>query len=126
GSGGNYMSAFKNSNDPKLAEAFIQFMSQPANQAYMSVASDTIPSAAALATPGSITYPANIAPDMEIFNKAATLMPGAFELSEANPGYSAASLALMNELTDVVAGTATVSQAVTATAQAAAKNNGNG
>ncbi len=126
GSGGNYMSAFKSSNDPKLAEAFIQFMSEPANQAYMSVASDTIPSSAALASPGSITYPASIAADMEMFNKAATLMPGAFELSEANPGYSAASLALMNELTDVVAGTATISQAVTATAQAAAKDNGNG
>jgi len=126
GSGGNYMSAFKNSNDPQLAEAFIKFMSEPTNQAYMSVASDTIPSSAALAAPGSITYPANIAPDMEMFNKAATLMPGAFELSEANPGYSAASLALMNELTDVAAGTTSISQAVTATAQAAAKDNANG
>ncbi len=126
GSGGNYMAAFKNSNNPQLAEAFIKFMSEPANQAYMSVASDTIPSSSSLASPGSISYPASIASDMEMFNKAATLMPGAFELSEANPGYSAASLALMNELTDVVAGTATTSQAVTATAQAAAKDNGNG
>jgi len=124
GSGGNYMVAFKKSNDPKLAEAFIKFMSQPANQAYMSVQSDTIPSAESLAAPGSIKYPAKVAASMDVFNKAATLMPGAFSLSEANPGYTAASLALMNELTDVVANKATVAQAVAATEKAAAADNG--
>jgi alpha-1,4-digalacturonate transport system substrate-binding protein len=124
GSGGNYMVAFKKSNDPALAEAFIKFMSEPANQAYMSVQSDTIPSSESLAAPGSIKYPAKVAGSMDVFNKAATLMPGAFSLSEANPGYTAASLALMNELTDVVAGKATVAQAVSATESAAASNNG--
>jgi alpha-1,4-digalacturonate transport system substrate-binding protein len=124
GSGGNYMVAFKKSSDPALAEAFIKFMSESANQAYMSVQSDTIASAESLATPGSVKYPANVAPSLDVFNKAATLMPGAFTLSEANPGYTAASDALMAELTDVVAGKATVAQAVAASAAAAAQNNG--
>jgi alpha-1,4-digalacturonate transport system substrate-binding protein len=124
GSGGNYMVAFKKSNDPKLAEAFIKFMSEPANQAYMSIKSDTIPSAEALAAPGSVKYPANIAPSLDVFNKAADLMPAAFTISEANPGYTAASDALMSELTDVVAGKATVAQAVAATNAAAVANNG--
>ncbi len=124
GSGGNYMVAFRKSNDPALAEAFIKFMSEPVNQAYMSVQSDTIPSAASLAAPGSIKYPATVATSMDVFNKAATLMPAGFSLSEANPGYTAASLALMNELTDVVAGKASVAQAVAATEAAAAAANG--
>jgi hypothetical protein len=59
-----------------------------------------------------------------VFNKAADLMPGAFTISESNPGYTAASDALMAELTDVVAGKATVAQAVSASATAAAENNG--
>jgi alpha-1,4-digalacturonate transport system substrate-binding protein len=124
GSGGNYMVAFKNSNDPKLAEAFIKFMSEPANQAYMSKISDTVPSSESLAAPGSITYSSTIASSMDVFNKAATLMPGAYTLSESNPGYTAASLALMNEVTDVVAGKATVAQAVTAVTAAATANDG--
>lgn len=124
GSGGNYMVAFKGSNDPALAEAFIKFMSEPANQAYMSVVSDTIPSAAALATPGSITYPGDVSASMDVFNKAATLMPAAFTLSSANPGYTAAADALEDQLSDVVAGKETVAQAVAATAAAAAAANG--
>jgi alpha-1,4-digalacturonate transport system substrate-binding protein len=124
GSGGNYMVAFKNSNDPKLAEAFIKFMSEPANQAYMSEVSDTVPSSQSLAAPGSITYSAAIAPNMNVFNKEATLMPGAFTLSESNPGYTATAQTLVDEITDVVAGKATVAQAVAAVAASAAMNNG--
>jgi alpha-1,4-digalacturonate transport system substrate-binding protein len=123
GSGGNYMVAFKGSNDPALAEAFIKFMSLPANQAYMSVQSDTIPSSAALANPGSITYPGTVSASMDVFNKAATVMPAAFTLSEANPGYSAAANALRDHLTDVVAGKESVAQAVAAVAAAAATAN---
>lgn len=119
GSGGNYMVAFKKSNDPALAEAFIKFMSLPANQAYMSVQSDTIPSAAALAKPGSITYPAKVSASMAVFNKAATLMPGAFTLSSANPGYTTAANALRDQLTEVVAGKESVAQAVASAAAAA-------
>lgn len=121
GSGGNYMSAFKKSSNPAGALQFIKFMSEPANQAYMSIVSDTIPSSASLAKPGSIKYPVNVATDMDVFNKAASLMPAGFNLSEANPGYTQASLTLMDELTDMVVGKATAAQAVAATEAAAAK-----
>ncbi len=123
-SGGNYMEAFKNSNDPALAEAFIRFMSEPANQAYMSVISDTIPSAAADAKPGTIQYPAAVRSDMNAFNNQAPLMPAGCNLSEANPGFDAAGLVLEQELTKVMAGQATPQAAVSATLQAARKNNG--
>lgn len=124
GSGGNYMVAFKNSGDPALAEAFIKFMSEPASQSYMSAQSDTIPSSASLAAPGSIAYPADVAASMDVFNMAATLMPGAFGLSEANPGYPAAIAALRDQLSDVVAGRESVSQAVAAVTSTAAQDNG--
>lgn len=124
GSGGNYMVAFKKSNDPKLAEAFIKFMSQPANQALMSRQSDTIPSSASLAKPGSISYPGGISSSMAVFNKEATLMPAAFTLSEANPGYTAAINSLRDQLSAVVDGKEPIPQAVTAIATAAKANNG--
>jgi alpha-1,4-digalacturonate transport system substrate-binding protein len=123
GSGGNYMVAFKGSNDPALAEAFIKFMSLPANQSYMSVQSDTIPSSAALANPGSITYPGTVSASMDIFNKAATLMPAAFTLSEANPAYTTTTNTLRDQLTDVVAGKESVGQAVAAVGAAATAAN---
>ena len=123
GSGGNYMVAFKGSNDPALAEAFIKFMSLPANQSYMSVQSDTIPSSASLATPGAITYPGTVSGSMDIFNKAVTMMPAAFTVSEANPSYTAVTDTLEDQLSDVVAGKETVSQAVTAVGAAATAAN---
>jgi alpha-1,4-digalacturonate transport system substrate-binding protein len=124
GSGGDYMVAFKKSKNPTLAEAFIKFMSEPANQKYMSVQSDTIPSSASLAGPGSVRYPASAAPSMAVFTKAATLMPTAFTLSEANPGYAAATVALLDQVTDVAVGKTTVPKAVAAIAAAAAANSG--
>lgn len=124
GSGGNYMVAFKKSNNPALAAQFIKFMSEPANQSYMSTQSDTVPSSAALTAPGAIQYPAAVAPSMQVFGKESTLMPAAYVLSESNPGYTAASNTLRDQVTLVVAGKATVAQAVAATQAAAKADNG--
>jgi len=120
GPGGNYMVAFKKSSDPALAEEFIKFMSEPVNQAYMSVVSATIPSAIALEKPGAVAYKPDIRSIMNVFNQAAALMPGAFLASESNTGYTQTTLTLLNEVTKVITGKATVAQAVAAT-QAAAR-----
>jgi len=122
-SGGNYMEAFKKSNDPQLAAQFIKFMSEPANQALMSVASDTIPSAKALAKPGAVKYPGAAASAMDTFNAGAVAMPAGCNLSEANPGFTAASTALMGELTDVIAGQTTPAAAVSSVLATAKQNN---
>lgn len=123
GSGGNYMVAFKKSNNPKLAAQFIKFMSEPANQSYMSTQADTIPSSASLTKPGAIHYPAAVARTMQVFNKESTLMPASFVLSESNPGFTAVSNVLENEISLVVSGKATVAQAVAATEAAAKADN---
>ncbi|MHB1614877.1 MAG: ABC transporter substrate-binding protein [Actinomycetes bacterium] len=122
-SGGNYMVAFKSSKNPALGAQFIKFMSEPANQGYMSTVSSTIPSAVSLATPGSVQYPGAAKQAMEAFNKAATLMPAGCNLSEANPGFSQAATTVMNQLTSVVAGQTTVPKAVAATVASAANPN---
>ena len=122
-SGGNYMVAFKKSNNPTLAAQFIKFMSEPKNQAYMSVVSDTIPSAAADAQPGAISYPGQAKVAMETFNRAATLMPAGCNLSEANPGFTAAADQLMADLTKVMAGQMTPKAAVADVIATARKNN---
>ena len=127
GAGGNYMSVFKKSSDPALGEEFIKFMSEPANQAYMSTVSATIPSSVALEKPGAITYTPATRSIMNFFNQAAALMPGAWLASESNPGDVPAFTLLENEVTLVITGKATVAQAVAATeAQARKGSSGTG
>jgi alpha-1,4-digalacturonate transport system substrate-binding protein len=121
-SGGNYMVAFTKSNDPTLAEAFIKFMSEPVNQAYMSVQSDTIASAVADAVPGVVKYTPAAAPSMQVFGQQAALFPAAGNISENANGFNAAGLVMEEQLTDVMAGT-TTPQAATKATLAAAKAN---
>jgi len=124
GAGGNYMSAFKKSTDPALAEEFIKFMSEPANQAYMSTVSATIPSSVALEKPGAVTYTPATRYDLDVFVQAAKLMPGAWLASESNPGDVPAFTLMESEVTKVITGGATVAQAVAATEAQARKGPG--
>ncbi len=123
-SGGNYLEVFKKSNDPAVAEQFVKFLSEPQNQSYMSVLSDTIPSSRSLSTPGSVPFKGSAKVAMETFTQGATLMPAGCNLSEANPGFGVTSSDLMGQLTSVMAGQTSATAAVNNVLKVARVNNG--
>lgn len=121
-SGGDYMVAFKKSNDPKAALSFIKFMSEPQSQAYMAVETDTIPSSTADTKPGVVKYSAAAAPVMDLFAEEGSIFPVAGNISENVPAFTAAGLVMEQELTKVMVGVTTPQAATTATLTAAKKD----
>lgn len=108
--GGKFMAAFKGSENPELAAAFVQWMNRPENQTTFVQQSLFLPTRRDLAEAG-LVYPQR-SEDMNVFLNDITKTPEDTYATVASPAFGAAANALRAEIAKVVAGQEDVATAV--------------
>lgn len=108
--GGKFMGAFKESKNPVLGAAFVQWMNRPENQTAFAQASLFLPTRRDLAESG-ITYPER-SDDMNVFLADLVNTPEDTYATVASPAFGIAANALRDEIAKVVAGQEDVATAV--------------
>lgn len=108
--GGKYMVAFKNSKDPALGAAFVEWLNRTTNQSTVDKTAFWLPTRKDLTTSG-VNYPSRNS-DMKTFIKQITLTPQDTFASNSDPAFTASGKALISEIDKVVAGQQTVGAAV--------------
>ena len=108
--GGKFMAAFRDSKNPALAAAFVQWMNRPENQTVFAQQSLFLPTRRDLAETG-IAYPQR-SEDMNAFLGDITKTPEDTYATVASPAFGTAANALRAEIAKVVAGQEDVATAV--------------
>ncbi|NYG08651.1 alpha-1,4-digalacturonate transport system substrate-binding protein [Phycicoccus badiiscoriae] len=108
--GGKYMTAFKNSKQPELGAAFVEWMNRSQNQAEIDKTAFWLPTRADL-TKSGIQYPSRNS-DMSVFVSQISETPTDTWAGEASPAFTNAAKALIAETDKVVAGQQDVKTAV--------------
>lgn len=108
--GGKYMAALSESSDPALAAEFVRFMNTAENQETFITAGGFLPTRADLTEQG-VTYPAR-QEDMDVFLQDLARTPEVGYAAAADPAFTGAATALVDEISEVVAGTKDLPAAV--------------
>ncbi|GDY31761.1 ABC transporter substrate-binding protein [Gandjariella thermophila] len=117
--GGKYMVAFKNSANPDLAAAFVQWMNRTENQRALDRQSGWMPTRKDLTATG-IDYPQRAA-DMKVFLDDVAKTPEDTYAAEASPAFTGSASFLVAEIAKVTAGQEDVNTAVSNVKQQVAK-----
>ncbi len=108
--GGKFMVAFKNSKEPVLGAAFVQWMNRSENQSAVDKTAFWLPTRQDLTTSG-IKYPSRDS-DMAVFISQIGETPEETWASGSNPAFTKSATALIAETDKVVAGQQDVATAV--------------
>lgn len=108
--GGKFMAAFKKSDNPELAAAFVQWMNRPENQTTFVQMSLFLPTRRDLVKTG-ITYPER-SEDMNVFLSDVAKTPEDTYVTLASPAFGVAANTLRAEIAKVVAGQEDVATAI--------------
>ncbi|MFD3590612.1 ABC transporter substrate-binding protein [Streptomyces sp. NPDC058683] len=108
--GGKYMVAFKNSGEPALAAAFVEWMNTADNQRAVDRTAYWLPTRRDLTASG-VQYPSHSA-DMNTFLKDLARTPDDTFTSNSSPAFTKSAQALITETDKVVAGQEDVKSAV--------------
>lgn len=108
--GGKYMAALSESSDPALAAEFVRFMNTAENQQTFITAGGFLPTRADLTEQG-VTYPER-QEDMDVFLQDLARTPEVGYAAAADPAFTGAATELVNEISEVVAGTKDLPAAV--------------
>ena len=108
--GGKFMVAFKNSKEPTLGAAFVQWMNRAENQREVDKTAFWLPTRQDLTTSG-IKYPSRDS-DMAVFIAQIAETPEETWASGSNPAFTKSATALIAETDKVVAGQQDVATAV--------------
>jgi alpha-1,4-digalacturonate transport system substrate-binding protein len=109
--GGKFMVAFKNSKEPTLGAAFVQWMNRSENQSAIDKTAFWLPTRQDLTTSG-VKYPSRDS-DMSVFISQIGETPEETWASGSNPAFTNSATALIAETDKVVAGQQDVATAVT-------------
>ncbi|MEV7392182.1 extracellular solute-binding protein [Streptomyces sp. NPDC091215] len=108
--GGKYMVAFKNSKEPALAAAFVQWMNTTENQRTIDQSAYWLPTRQDLTASG-VQYPSH-STDMNTFLKDLARTPEDTFTSNSSPAFTQSAQALITETDKVIAGQEDVKSAV--------------
>ena len=109
--GGKYMVAFKNSKEPTLGAAFVQWMNRTENQSEVDKTAFWLPTRQDLTTSG-VKYPSRDS-DMAVFISQIGETPEETWATSSHPAFTKSATALIAETDKVVAGQQDVTTAVT-------------
>ena len=108
--GGKFMVAFKNSKEPELGAAFVEWMNRSENQSAIDKTAFWLPTRQDL-TKSGVEYPSRNS-DMAVFISEISKTPADTWASESSPAFTNAAKALIAQTDKVVAGQQDVSTAV--------------
>jgi alpha-1,4-digalacturonate transport system substrate-binding protein len=108
--GGKYMVAFKNSKEPELGAAFVQWMNRTENQGEIDKTAFWLPTREDLTSQG-VQYPSRDS-DMKVFISQIAETPEETWATGSNPAFTKSATALITETDKVVAGQQDVPAAV--------------
>jgi alpha-1,4-digalacturonate transport system substrate-binding protein len=108
--GGKFMTAFKNSKEPELGAAFVEWMNRSENQSEIDKGAFWLPTRADL-TKSGVEYPSRNS-DMAVFISQISETPADTWATESSPAFTNAATALIAETDKVVAGQQDVPAAV--------------